>query len=46
MHSERTKALFQEHLACWKAGDVDGLMKDFHPEGFIISGHGVSLNDV
>lgn len=41
MSSERTKELFQQHLEYWKAGDLDGLMKDFHPDAFMISGSGI-----
>ncbi|WP_405494595.1 nuclear transport factor 2 family protein [Nocardia sp. NBC_00511] len=41
MGATRTRELFQQHLEYWKVGDLDGLMKDFHPDAFMISGTGV-----
>ncbi|MFI9511280.1 nuclear transport factor 2 family protein [Nocardia sp. NPDC052566] len=41
MSTDHTRELFQQHLKFWKAGDLDGLMRDFHPDAYMISARGV-----
>lgn len=42
MSTEVTQKLFDRHLELWIAGDVDGIMEDFHPDAYMVNGNGVT----